>query len=51
MKKWEGSKADRRIDTAGEKRTGMTHKEWERSPADKKADAKAQKAMEKKDRK
>jgi hypothetical protein len=48
MKKWEDSKADKKIDAAGMKRTGMTSKQWEASAADKKADAAGQKKMEKK---
>jgi hypothetical protein len=45
MRKWEDSKADRKIDAAGQKRTGMTPAQWEKSPQDKKADAAAQKKM------
>jgi len=48
MKKWEGSKEDQKVDRAGEKRTGMTHKQWEASPQDKKADDAARKKLEKK---
>lgn len=43
MKKWEGSKADKKIDRAGAKKAGVSLKKWEGSKADKKADKKARK--------
>ena len=47
MAKWEDSKADRKIDAKGMKKTGMSAAQWEKSPQDKKADAKGMKAMAK----
>ena len=51
MAKWESSKADLKIDRAGEKRTGKSHKEWEGSKEDKKADAKGKAKLKMKGKK
>ena len=45
MRKWEDSKADRKVDAAGMKKTGMSAAAWEKSPQDKKADAAGRKKM------
>lgn len=46
-KRYEGSKADMRKDTAGAKKTGMTMKAFEKSSMDTKTDRAGQKAMDK----
>lgn len=43
MKKWEGSKADKKIDRTGAKKAGLSLKKWEGSKADRKMDAKKRK--------
>jgi hypothetical protein len=48
MKKWEGSKADKKIDKAGAKKAGVSLKKWEGSKADEAADRKAMKKRKKK---
>ena len=48
MKKWEGSKADKKADKAGAKKAGVSLKKWEGSKADEAADRKAMKKRKKK---
>ena len=48
MRKWEGSKADKKIDKAGAKKAGVSMKKWEGSKADEAADRKAMKKRKKK---
>lgn len=48
MKKWEGSKADKKEDKVGAKKAGVSMKKWEGSKADEAADRKAMKKRKKK---
>ncbi len=48
MKKFEASKADKKMDKAGAKKAGVSAKAWEGSKMDKKADKTAMKKMGKK---
>ena len=45
--KWEGSKADMKVDRAGAKKAGISQKSWEGSKADEKADRAGAKKMRK----
>lgn len=45
MKKFEGSRADKKVDKAGAKKAGVSLKKWEGSKADVKADKSAMKKM------
>lgn len=45
MKKFEGSRADKKVDKAGAKKAGVSLKKWEGSKADVKADKTAMKKM------
>lgn len=45
MKKWEGSRADKKTDKAGAKKAGVSLKKWEGSKADEKADRAAMKKL------